>query len=122
MSTETTLSWKRSEHWGQYADSPTEALRYYVHREGKRWTFEAFTTIEVAGIRTVKPGTRAVAVDQFNDTAKLAKGIAAAYEAEPERDPERPYLRRLTRAIERAYEEAKQENLRAVQKRLEETA
>lgn len=97
------LTWKRDE-FGTYADSATELLRYYVRREGRSWTLEVVAAIEVAGVRCVKPGTNPKAVDRFNATAQLAKGIAQAYDVEPDR-AEGKATNRLTRAIERAYDE-----------------
>jgi len=93
------LKWKRSE-FGTYADSPTELLRYYVNREGRRWTLEVFRTIETSGIRTVKPGANAVDADRYHETARLAKAVAEAYDAEPLHDGPQ---NRMTRAVDRGY-------------------
>ena len=97
-----TLIWKRDD-FGNYADSPTDPIRYYARREGRKWTLEAVPTIEIAGIRTVKPGTNPRWIDRHNDTLGLCKAIAEAYEIEPERPPLGKATRRLTRAIDRAY-------------------
>lgn len=97
------LSWRRSDV-GIYADSPSELLRYYVSREGRRWVLEVFRTTETSGIRTVVPGKAAIDIDGDHDTMKLAKAVASAYDAEPQLSGP---LGRLTRAVERGYDEAR---------------
>lgn len=93
-----TLTWHRSD-FGQYADAPGEALRFYVYREGRRYTLEVVRTRTVAGVTVPRAGFP-VDVDRFHDTARLAKAVAAAYAAEPEGGT----MNRITRAIQRGYE------------------
>lgn len=101
----TGLTWRRSE-WGQYADSNTEASRYYVQRQGRRYRLEKFTTVSVEDLVVVKPGQRPKLTD-WHDTAALAKATAEAYDVEPENLPGSGLggPSRLSRAIERAYKE-----------------
>ena len=94
------LTWKRSDYFGIYADSPNELLRYYVRLQGRQWIVEVFRTVETSGIRTVVPGDAAVDVDGHHDSEKIAKAVAEAYDAEPAHGP----LDRMTRAIERGYD------------------
>lgn len=96
-----TLTWNRDD-FGVYADSLTDTIRYYARREGRKWTIEAVRTIDIVGVRTVKPGTVPVWVDRFNDTLGLCKAIAEAYDTEPERAAGQA-TNRLTRAIDKAY-------------------
>lgn len=97
-SEQSALAWHRSE-FGQYADAPEEPIRFYVRREGRRYTLEVVRTIVVAGVTVVKPGTNPITVSRFHDTAALAKATADAYVTEPEGGT----LSRITRASNRAY-------------------
>ena len=99
MEKEQQLTWKRSE-WGAYADSNTELLRYYVEREGRKWTLRIYRTIETSGIRTVKAGSNEILIDRYHETAKLAKATAQAYDLEKENDGP---MNRITRAINKGY-------------------
>jgi len=94
-----TMTWKRSE-WGYYADSPTDALRYYVRRDGSTWTLEVHRTQQVAGVTVVRKGYP-LEVDRFHETKALAFAVAAAYDAEEPMIPGKP--NRMTRAVGKAY-------------------
>jgi hypothetical protein len=96
-----TLNWQaRGRGLGLYADGADH--RFYVYKmHGRRpWVVKVSRLETVAGIRVPRP-TGAL-YDENNESQKLAKAIAQAFEDDVDA-AEKPSQNRLTRAVGHAY-------------------